>query len=114
MIGKKEVALVAHTWSDIGGSCYIALDGHIVAQQSGCCYSQYISYGRVPSHVTIGLDFDYLTTWPRFTFVAIADSVYPSNWNEWRDNIQNPPDSWDHNPAPVVLRIDSNGTQRIF
>ncbi len=114
VIGEDRTALVAHAWSCSGGSAFISLDGNTVAEQHGCCYTQYFAYGEIPSHVTIGLSFHTLTTWPRFTFVAIADSVYPSNWNEWRDNMQNPPDSWDHNPAPIVLRIDSNGTQRIF
>jgi len=112
--GYDRSALVAHAWSDIGGSCYISLDGDTVVEQNGCCYTQYFSYDFPPNHVEIGLDFHSWTTWPRFTFVAIADSVYPSNWNEWRDNVQNPSDSWDHNPAPVVLRIDSNGTECVF
>lgn len=107
--GMRKAVLVASANNDNSDTSGVHLNGANVVSKVDCCSA--LTASTLPSTGEITLAAYTVWSWigPEAWIITIADSVSVSSWWEVRDGQTNPPDSWDQNPAPMILKITPYG-----
>lgn len=99
---------------DNGNSGYIKINATTQAELTNAYSREVYNYlSPVISSVELGISSKYALTWAALCYFVSADNVSVNTWSEERDGTLNPPDSWDKNPKPVIMKIDKTGTREI-
>jgi len=96
----------AYAYNDNGNSSYVKADGITLASRSSFA-SEFKTYVDLyPSNIELGYKIIWSIAHPYIGIAVVADSVSILDVHEWNaQNVQDPTNSLDHNPIPLVLRI---------
>ena len=105
-VGETHSFVSAYAYNDNGNSSYVKADGITLASRSSFA-SEFKTYVDLfPSNLELGYKIIWSSAHPYIGIAVVADSVSILDVHEWNaQNVQDPTNSLDHNPIPLVLRI---------
>jgi hypothetical protein len=109
--GVTQFCIFGNAVCDNQNSVYVKVNGVNLAQQVNAINKEaYSFWALTPTTIELGVSLAFALVCPSISYIVCADNVNVSNWNEERNGVINPADSWDQNPKPIIMKIDGNGT----
>jgi len=106
-MGETNSFVSAYAYNDNGNSSYVTVDGMVLASRVNFASTFKTCADIYPSSVELGYKIRWSIAHPYFGMAVIADSLSISNVHEWNArDVQDPIDSLDQNPQPLILRIE--------